>query len=159
MNRINAAEKGATRLYFGYSSVLDREAFDVWKAEHGYTDFVLPQGKHAVLEDYALDFNLPSRWWGGRVAGLVPKEGSAVHGLLYEIRSEDWPIIEHKEGQVTGLSVEIETPIGAAFTSNPARVSHEGPISGRYLDAWAKGARAAGLPEDYVSRILSEAAS
>ncbi len=163
-DRIKAATGGEDRWYFGYSSVLDLEAFRVWQEEHGYGDFVLPRGVPGHAQGWALTFNFASRWWGGRVAGLTQAEGERVHGLLYRIRSEDWPIIQHKEGVITGVSVEVPVTVtrpdgsmvtATAFTTNPARVSSDGPVSERYKTAWEKGARAAGLPEDYILKVMA----
>lgn len=162
MNRIAAAEKGGTRRYFGYSSVLDLAAFDIWKREHGYDHYALPRGEICHARDATLVFNCNSRWWGGRVAGLVPMPGARVFGMLFEIRTEDWPIIEHKEGAVTGVSVAVpvvvmradgETFDAIAFTTNPARVSSDGPVSDRYISAWTAGATSAGLPAEYVQEV------
>lgn len=162
-DRIAAAPKGGTRWYFGYSSVLDRAAFRTWQDEHGYGDYVLPEGERARAEGWGLVFDFASRWWGGRVAGLAPVAGEIAHGLLFEIRSEDWPIIQHKEGVITGVSVEVPVTVtradgssveATAFTTTPARASTSGPVSDRYKAAWEKGARAAGLPDDYIAKVL-----
>ncbi len=74
---------------------------------------------------------------------------------------EDWPIVQHKEGAITGMSVE--RPVGVlaggerleatAFTTNPERASLEGPVSPRFVEALVRGARAAGLPGPYVARL------
>src|SRR5262245_13122346 len=96
------------RLYFGYSTVLDRQAFEDWREQHGYGDFHLPEGQLAEAQDLDLVFDFPSRFWGGRVAGLVDRAGSSVHGRLYEIAGRDWAVIEHKEGAVTGMCVPRE---------------------------------------------------
>lgn len=163
MKRIEAAPVGGTRCYFGYSSVLDSAAFDEWKEQHGYGGFDLPEGEIAKVEGMLMDFNFPSRWWGGRAPGLVEHRGAVVYGKLYPIRSEDWPIIQHKEGHVTGAAVEIAvkavlsdgTVVAAtAFTTNPSRVSREGAVSARYLEAYEKGARAAGLPELFIRGVM-----
>lgn len=163
MDRIKVAEKGGLRSYFGYSSVLDRSAFDIWKKEHGYDNYVLPAGELCHADNVAIEFNFMSRWWGGRVAGLAEKPGGRVMGLLIEIRSEDWPIIEHKEGVITGVSVAIPVVVtkadgqavhATAFTTNPARISKEGPISDRYLSTWTAGARSAGIPEEFIKGVI-----
>lgn len=164
MDRIKNAEPGGTRIYFGYSSVLDVDAFNIWKHEHGYGHFSLPEGIPATLPNYALDFNCGSRWWGGRIPGLVEKPGASVKGIAFTIRNEDWPIIQHKEGHVTNLSIEIPVTIdlngekvaATAFTTHPSRISHDGPISEGYLEAWQKGARASGLDEGYIQGVVSK---
>jgi hypothetical protein len=149
------------RLYFAYSTILDAGAFAEWKSQHGYETFELPPGRQAVAEDLALVYDFPSRWWGGRVAGLVDRAGSQVHGIVFTIAGPDWPILQHKEGQVTNMCVErpVKVRIGdelveaTAFTTNPARRSLEGPVSGRFVEALARGARSAGLPAAWVEEV------
>ena len=149
------------RRYFAYSTVLDRAAFEEWRADHGYDSFQLPAGRVAEALDVDLVYDFPSRWWGGRVAGLTDRPGSSVFGRLFEIPGADWPIVEHKEGAVTGMCVERAVRLrvdgelveATAFTTNPARASVDGPISQRFVEALLRGARAAGLPEAYLARL------
>jgi hypothetical protein len=156
-----AAKDDPPRRYFAYSTILDPEAFEVWRREHGYTFFHLPEGELAEALDLQLVFDFPSRWWGGRAAGLADKPGASVHGRLFSIAGEDWPIVRHKEGAVTQMSVERtvrvrsgnETVEALAFTTAPARASTDGPISARFVEAFLRGGRAAGLPAAYLEAI------
>lgn len=153
------------RRYFGYSTILDRRAFDEWRGQHGYADFVLPPGVVAEALDVELVFDFPSRFWAGRVAGLTDRPGSSVFGLLFEIAGADWAVIEHKEGAVTGMCVPrpVRVRIGSeevealAFTTRPERASLDGPISTTFVEALARGAEDAGLPVEYVAKIRSAA--
>jgi hypothetical protein len=161
----DAIKETGTRLYFAYSGVLDREAFEIWREEHSYQFFQLPEGVVAEAKDVDLTFDFPSRWWGGRVAGLTDKSGASVFGRLFEISAKDWPVIQHKEGVVTGMSIErklkIQTPTGeveaTAFVTNPNRASLEGPISSRFLEALLRGAKQAGLPDSYIASLPGKA--
>lgn len=152
-----------TQLYFAYSTILDRQAFLEWRDQHSYQFFDLPKGQHAEAIDSDLEFNFLSRWWGGRVAGLVSKPGSSVHGLLFEISSKDWPVIRHKEGFVTGMCVEVPVKVkiadqivdAIAFATAPNKATDQGPISKRFLDALANGAKQSGLPKEYLDKITS----
>lgn len=163
MKAREAAGEGS-RLYFAYSTILDREAFEQWRAQHGYDFFELPEGTIAEARELALVYDFPSRWWGGRVAGLADRTGSSVWGRLFEISEKDWPIVQHKEGAITGMCVERLVSVVAggrelqatAFATNPRRASSDGPISERFVEALLRGARSAGLPEDYLSRLESE---
>lgn len=149
------------RLYFAYSTILDREAFVEWRAQHGYEFFDLPEGELAEAMDIDLVFDFASRWWGGRVAGLADVPGASVWGRLFEIRGEDWPIVQHKEGAVTGMCIERSVTVRAggrivqatAFTTNPARATTQGPVSPAFLQALSRGARSAQLPEPYLERL------
>lgn len=161
MKARKAAEGAPPRLYFAYSTVLDREAFDEWRAQHGYDFFVLPAGEIAEAFDLALVYDFPSRWWGGRVAGLADAKGTSVFGRVFEIPGADWPIVQHKEGAITGMCVERTVRIrtggvereATAFTTRPERRSADGPISPRFVEALVRGAASAGLPDDYVRRL------
>ena len=149
------------RLYFAYSAVLDRVAFEEWREEHSYEFFQLPEGKVAQAVGVDLICDFPSRWWGGRVAGLVDKKDSVIFGRLFEIPAVNWPVVQHKEGVVTGMSIERPIKVivdgqeieATAFTTSPQRASVEGPISERYIQALISGAKQAGLPADYIARL------
>lgn len=156
------AQADATpRLYFGYSTILDAEAFAAWRQQHGYEFFSLPEGKLAEALDVELVFDFPSRFWGGRVAGLTDTPGRTVFGRLYEIPGKDWPVIQHKEGAVTGMCIERQVRVrcdgqeltATAFVTAPQRRSSEGPVSAPFVEALARGMRGAGLPAEYVARV------
>jgi hypothetical protein len=51
------------RLYFAYSTVLDRAAFEEWRDQHGYGFFSLPEGRLAQAPGLGLVYDFPSRWW------------------------------------------------------------------------------------------------
>jgi len=112
-----------------------------------------------------LVYDFPSRWWGGRVAGLVDQHGASIHGLVFEIPGKDWAIIQHKEGAVTGMCVERTVRVrmngeekeAIAFTTNPRRATSEGSVSQRFFDALVRGAESARLPADYVDRLRTSA--
>jgi hypothetical protein len=150
-----------TRAYFAYSTILDRQAFLEWRSQHGYDFFELPEGKTAEAVDVALVFDFPSRFWGGRVAGLADAKGQSVHGRLFEIAEKDWPVIQHKEGAVTGMCVErpVTVHVGGktvqatAFATNPQRMNSDGPVSPQFVEALVRGATAAGLPAEWVAKL------
>ena len=161
MKARSTADTAAMKLYFAYSTILDRAAFEEWRAQHSYDFFELPEGKLAEALDVDLVYDFPSRWWGGRVAGLADVPGKSVYGRLFEIGGKDWPIIQHKEGFVTGMCVERPVRVrvdgkeveAIAFTTNPKRVATEGPISQRFIEALVRGAQSAGLPAEYIERL------
>jgi hypothetical protein len=165
MKAREAIKDKGTRLYFAYSGVLDRQAFEQWQEEHSYQFFTLPEGKVAEAKGLDLVFNFPSRWWGGRVAGLAENKNSSVFGRLFEIPAVDWPVIQHKEGVVTGMSVEKIIKVIAdgkeveatAFVTSPSRASLDGPVSERYVEALIRGATQSGLPASYISSIKTKA--
>jgi hypothetical protein len=158
------ADSDARVLYFAYSTILDKGAFSEWQQQHGYTFFTLPEGRLAQAVDVKLVFDFPSRFWGGRVAGLEDAPGHSVYGKLFEISAKDWPVIQHKEGAITGMSVERpvhvvvgdETLPATAFATSPDRKSSVGPVSATFLQALLRGAKSAGLPEAYVKQIKAD---
>jgi gamma-glutamylcyclotransferase len=155
------AEGAPHRTYFAYSTILDRAAFEEWRHQHGYDFFDLPAGEAAEAVDLALDYDFPSRWWAGRVAGLIERPGASVHGLLFRIPGKDWPVIQHKEGLVTGMCVERVVRVrsggreldAVAFTTAPQRRSKDGLVSERFVQALVRGAQAAGLPEAWINSL------
>ena len=146
------------RHYFCYSSSLDSEAFQEWKASHGYESFALPKGQAATALGVAYVFDFPSRYWGGRVLSLAKLTDAAqpadVHGLLFEISDSSWPVVQHKEGVVTGSMIEMPVQVlcgskilmATAFVTNPERVSVEGPVSLKFLETVLKAYESSGLP-------------
>lgn len=168
-HKVMKAREGITdtgsRMYFAYSGILDREAFDMWLEEHSYQFFQLPEGHIAEAKGIDLIFDFPSRWWGGRVAGLVDKNGASVFGRLFEIPAINWPVVQHKEGVVTGMSIERTVNVtvddkdieATAFVTSPDRASTDGPISQRYIEALISGAIQARLPQSYIATLQSKA--
>jgi hypothetical protein len=163
MKARDAAGQG-TRTYFAYSTILDRDAFVEWRSQHGYDFFELPPGALGEAKGVSLVYDFPSRWWGGRVAGLADAPGTRVCGVVFDIAEKDWPIIQHKEGAVTGMCVERPVTVtltngdvveATAFTTNPVRKSVDGPVSPRFVEALVRGARSAGLPEAWVASLTA----
>lgn len=163
MKAREAIQSQETKLYFAYSTILDKEAFKTWQAEHSYGFFTLPEGKIAQAIDLDLIFDFPSRWWGGRVAGLTDKSGGKIYGKLFEIPAKDWPIVQHKEGAITGMCIERSVQVlvdgktvnAIAFTTNPNRASNTGAISNEFIEALVRGAEQSGLPAEYISYLKS----
>ncbi|MBK7858769.1 MAG: gamma-glutamylcyclotransferase [Archangiaceae bacterium] len=165
MKQRASAGQGVKR-YFAYSTILDRTAFLEWRSQHGYDFFDLPLGKLAEALDVAVVFDFPSRFWGGRVAGLKDSKGEAVFGRLFEISEKDWAVIQHKEGAVTGMSVEKPVKVkleggevvdAIAFATNPVRASTDGAVSPNFVQALTRGAKSAGLPDAWVQKLSASA--
>jgi len=161
MKAREAIKDTGTRLYFAYSPILDREAFETWKEEHSYQFFQLPEGQIAKVENVDLNFDFPSRWWGGRVAGLVDKKGAVIYGRVFEIPAVNWPVVQHKEGVITGMSIERPITVivdgkeiqATAFTTTPSRARTDGEISADYVEALIRGAEQSGLPAEYIAHL------
>ena len=156
-----AAANDPPRLYFAYSTALDRVAFDEWREGHGYGGFVLPAGEVAEALDVDLLYDFPRAFGAGAWPASSIVRGTSVFGRLFEIAGVDWPIVEHKEGAVTGMCVarKVRVRVGdrelsaEAFTTRPERASTDGPVSERFREALIRGATTAGLPAAYVERL------
>jgi cation transport regulator ChaC len=142
--------------YFCYSSALDTTAFEEWAAGHGFSGFRFPQGTKARALSWKYCFDFPSRYWGGRVLSLAPTTNSehGAWGILFEVEDKDWGMIQHKEGVVTGVSVETELEVlvngekqkAFAFLTNPTRRSEDGPLSQQFLEVLKRCYAHWGLP-------------
>ena len=99
------------------------------------------------------------------MAGLADAPGQVTHGVLFEIAAKDWPVVQHKEGAVTGMSIErtVKVTVGGevleavAFVTAPARKSSDGPVSPSFVEALVRGARSAGLPGSWVDGLAASA--
>ncbi len=142
-------------LYFAYGSNLDPAQMDLRCPGHGF------QGM-ARLRGHRLHFPLYSASsWKGAVASLEPHDGAEVWGVLYVLTDEHVAALDHHEGldrvppryRRVDLTVDQEGIAVAAFTylGLPDDVLVEPRPSRRYLDAILAGARARGLPPDYVA--------
>lgn len=114
----------------------------------------------ARLDGFRLAFDLPSRYWGGWVADVVPAEGVAVWGVLWRLSPEHWRMLDDyedvEEGRYRRDTVEVTGPGGSRVRAQLYRVVRpqgEGRPSERYLRALLEGAREHGLPPDYIARL------
>lgn len=103
--------------YFAYGSNLDAAHFTAWCGEHGYSGVSLERGAHAELDDWELTLTVPSRYWGGAVGTIRPRQGGLVHGIMFTLPDEAAPVIRHKEGVTTGLYREVEVEVRAGGTA------------------------------------------
>jgi hypothetical protein len=153
------------RPYFAWSVVLDAAERSAALGRAGQGAFRLPAGTVAEARDLDLAYTHSSERWGGRVAALVEKPGASVFGLLLEVPASDWPILQALEDAKSGEYVEVEVEVrsggkvtkATAFTPSVERVAPMGQVSQRFADALARGAREAGLPAAYVTKLEAEA--
>ena len=72
---------------------------------------------------------------------VVHAPGQTVHGLVFEISEKDWPIIQHKEGVVTGMCVERPVRVKLADVARLAPFDALGLSSERHttvlVDPWS----------------------
>lgn len=114
------------------------------------------------LDGYRLRFNLDGRPAGKTApANITPDPAETVWGVLYRLTWADMVRIDRTEGvphrgRYRHHWVEIEDAGGArisAVTYMADGKEHDGAPSLRYITLLRDGARAHGLPEDYVRRL------
>ncbi len=118
--------------------------------------------RNAILEGYRLDFVVRSDRWGGAVAGIISDSESKVEGVLYQLSGDDLDTLDAYENVNKGSyyreSIAIPGPDGTSvdawvYFPNPDPHAPVIPPK-RYLDTMIEGARAHGLSEDLVARLL-----
>jgi len=140
--------------YFAYGSNLSpREMETVTRHARFYA--------LARLPDHALDFTRMSQRRGGGVADIVPRRGSDVWGVVYELPESALPDLDRKEGapsayRRTDVQVEMEPGIVEEVLTYVV-ASREGPFtpSEDYKRLLVEGARHWGLPESYQQFLES----
>ncbi len=152
-------------LYFAYGSNLNPGQMERRCPGHKVVGM-------AALHDHRLSFPLTSHDWGGGVAGVVPSRGTTVWGIVYELTDEHLSALDGYEGfQGPGdqhnlydresVFVELTRPDDGSIPRRVraccyfARPSNPAPPSRRYLDAILEGARAHGLPDEYIAAIAA----
>jgi hypothetical protein len=155
-------------LYFAYGSNLDPDQMTARCPAHRVVGL-------AELRDYRLVFPRYSESWEGASASVQLAHGQSVWGLLYELSDEDMAAADSHEGfHAPGdpanvydrepMWVELTRPEdgsvprrvrAAVYVSRPANPPplNTPPPSRRYLDTILRGARARGLPGDYIEKL------
>jgi cation transport regulator ChaC len=147
--------------YFAYGSVLSLSHAREWATSHGMDVTPFLAGRPARLDGYRLVFDVPSRFWAGLVADLVPDASSSVEGVLFELPEEAREAVLRKEGVATGLYREHVEPVvvdgagveASVFSAEPARRLPEGPASWRYVQALVDGARERSLSPGWQASL------
>jgi hypothetical protein len=163
-----AHEAGASAPFnwFIYGSSLDRDAFAAWCGEHGYRLPDFSGAWPAIVEGVRLRFDVPSRFWGGAVAGLAADSSARVEGLVLPMSADARGLVEHKEGVISGLAEPLAVearPLAAsgkvpqpalAFTGAAARrLPQEQPPSRRFVETVIRGARASQLSAAWIASL------
>jgi len=147
--------------YFAYGSVLSPTHAREWCESHGMDVTPFLAGTPATLAAHRLVFDVPSRFWQGRVANVAADEGSSVEGVLFELDASARVAVLKKEGVATGLYREVSAPVVAGgrtvqasvFVAEESRRDASGPASSRYVDALIEGAAARGLSAAWTERL------
>jgi hypothetical protein len=161
--KAHEAKPAAAFVWFVYGSSLDRAAFAEWAEGHGYQLPDLSRARPARLPGYRLAFDVVSRHWGGAVASLAEAPGDWVEGLAVSVPGTARGLVDHKEGAVSGLFEPFEVTLrdaggqdlaAVAYRTAPARrLPQEAPPAAAWLEVVRRGARAAGLSEEWLARL------
>lgn len=141
-------------LYFGYGSNLDEARL------HIHCPSARLVGT-ARLAAHRLAFSIESKnTWHGGVADIRPDPESEVWGALWLIDDEHAEALDRQEGifrdppAYQRITVDLETAAGDRVTCRSYEVVEPDPAgilpSPAYRDTILRGARAIGLPEDYL---------
>jgi len=144
-------------LYFAFGSNLDEQRLRIHCPS---TRFVLP----ALLPGHRLAFSIESRnTWHGGVADVLPSPDHAVWGALWAVGGEHSRALDDQEGVFRAppaykrYPVTVTTAAGDSVSCRSYRVVEPDADgfapSPAFLDALLRGARAVGLPADYVSSL------
>ena len=155
-----ANEPGAAEpdfLYFAFGSNLDEQRLRIHCPS---ARFVLA----ARLAGHRLAFSIESKnTWHGGVADVLPSADYEVWGALWAIAGEQSRALDQQEGvfrrppAYRRYSVTVTTAAGDCVSCRSYRVADPDPDgfapSPAYRETIQRGARAAGLPADYVARL------
>jgi gamma-glutamylcyclotransferase (GGCT)/AIG2-like uncharacterized protein YtfP len=126
-----------------------------WCAEHR---FVGP----ARLDGFRLLFLRRSVRWKAGAADVVPDDGAATWGALYEVSAADLDALDRKEFATEGgykrreVQVECDGSRHAAITYEVVeKAPHELAPKQEYVDLLIRGAQERNLPEDWIM-VLKE---
>lgn len=116
------------------------------------------------LRDWRLSFVQPHQGWGGGVAGIVQAAGAVVHGVVYDLSSEDLVRLDGFEPTESGgyarttVCVQLSTDETLTCWVYIGEIHDGAPYapSARYLQTLLAGAREHGLPKDYIDWIARE---
>ena len=141
-------------LYFGYGSNLDEARLHI----HCPSARLVSTAR---LADHRLAFSIESKnTWHGGVADIRPEAGREVWGALWLIDDEHAEPLDRQEGVFRDppayrrIAVDLETAAGDRVTCRSYEVVAPEPAGFRpspaYRDTILRGARAIGLPADYL---------
>jgi len=127
-----------------------------WCGEHRYLG-------PARLDGFRLLFLRRSVRWKAGAADVVPDDGAATWGALYELSAADLDALDRKEfapqGGYQRREVEVTTGDGSrhiAVTYEVVeKVAHELAPKQEYIDLLVKGAEERNLPEEWID-VLKE---
>lgn len=144
-------------LYFAFGSNLDEARLHIHCPSARLVTI-------ARLTDHRLAFSIESKnTWHGGVGDVLPAPGSEVWGVLWIIAGAESPALDDQEGVFRDppayrrYRVQVGTPAGDVVTCRAYQVVAPDlngiAPSPAYKDTILRGARAVGLPPEYITRL------
>lgn len=112
----------------------------------------------ALLIDHRLTFTYDSASWAGGVGDIRPSPGDRVWGVLWDLTDPHFEALDLYEGVAQGIyaramcAVQHEQVVVDAVVYRALSEDFKAP-SARYLRTLIRGAKAFGLPGDYVEEL------
>ncbi|MBJ7534623.1 gamma-glutamylcyclotransferase [Rhodomicrobium vannielii ATCC 17100] len=117
----------------------------------------------ARLPDHRLSFHGYTQVWDGAEEAALPAPGQALWGVIYKVSGLDVDRLDAAQGvRLNGTGTYFHYPVevidaeGAVHTAvmyRKAALRDERPPSTEYLAYVVEGAKACGLPADYVEAV------
>ena len=146
-----STSSGHEVLYFAYGANMNRDVF------LGRRRFRPLSTETAVLPGYELLFAARGMTFlEPAFAALRPTAAACVHGVLYCLRKDEAERLHRLENGYAQLRVSVrvrESDVVEAYTYNIPELTHGLLPSRRYLRVLCDGARAVGLPPEYVAAL------
>lgn len=142
-----------TMLYFTYGSFMD---INNLKRHTPSAEFMCK----ALIPNWEVQFNYYSKNYGGGVTGIEPALNKLVRGAVCEIPTDEIEHLDTVEGVPQGTyyrhPIMVVSEQGEPMLAHVYRTTNpRGPFkpTRRYLRYMVDGAKALGLPADYVAQL------
>lgn len=137
-----------TRLYFAYGSNLDRDQVRE-RCPGSRARF------RARLRDHRLDFTHYSSRWTGGAADVVPHSGDEVWGAVYELRDEDFDMLDRFERGYDRVLLTVDDDHGQErrVVSYTVREKYSFRPTRMYVQKMLHWGERWKLPPDYLARL------
>lgn len=142
--------------YFTYGSFMDKENL---KKHCPSASFICK----AMIPNWEVQFNYYSTNYKGGVTGIEPATGKLVRGAVYEIPPDEMEHLDTIEGIPEGIyyrhPILVVSEAGEPMLAHVYRTMNpRGPFkpTALYLKFMIEGARALGLPGEYIETLQRE---
>lgn len=111
------------------------------------------------LDDFALEFTIRDREWGGGVANIRPTPGGRVYGVLWRGRDTAFSVLDTYQGDETAQrreTVKVEGPDGMveAFTYRVDHIANHVRPTALYLAHLRRAMAEQGFPNEAFEALL-----